>query len=237
MSKQIYAKIVLSTEEALDQNMRREGQWNLKLWRHGRKGDEIHDKLLQKKEEEDEDVVTSLYADYSQSRTSAKTKYELETHNSRGLTQICEELKAFQLKVNEDKTTYIVIATQGRKTREDLTSEIEVCGENVKSCASGKCLGLLVSNELSWRHQVDKVVKSCNSKQNGLWKYTNLLNKEQRKKKAEGIILSRFNYSIELVSQERKKDPERLQSCQSKAARWVLKTRRSNWSLGVDSRS
>ena len=94
VSKQIDAKIVLSTVEALDQNMRREGQWNLQLWRQGRTGGKFHDKLLQTKEEEDGDVVTSLYADDSHSRTSAKTKSELETRNSRRLTEIFRELKA-----------------------------------------------------------------------------------------------------------------------------------------------
>ena len=133
--------------------------------------------------------------------------------------------------MNEDKTTYLVLATQGRRARENLASEIEVCGEKVQSSVSGKCLGLLISNDLSWRHQVEKVLKSCNSKQNGLWKCTNLLNREQRKRKAEGIILSRLNYCIELVSQGRKEDLEKLQSSQSKAARWVLQTRKRDWSL------
>ena len=45
------------------------------------------------------------------------------------------------------------------------------------------------------------------------------------------IILSRLNYCIELVSQGRKEDLERLQSAQSKAARWVLQTRKRDWSL------
>ena len=211
--------------------MRREGLWNLQHWRRRRTGDGIHDKLIQKMREEDEDVITSIYADDSQSRTSAKTKRELEIRNSRGLTVICKELKALRLKVNEDKTTYMVLGTQGRRTREDLTSEIEVCGEKVKSSVSGKYLGLLVSNDLSWRHQVDKVVKSCNEKQNGLWKCTSILTKEQRKRKAEGIILSRLNYCIELVSQGRKEDLERLQSTQSKAARWVLQTRKRDWAV------
>ena len=125
----------------------------------------------------------------------------------------------------------MVLATQGRRAREDLTSEIEVCGERVKSIDSGKCLGLLVLNDLTWRHQVEKVVKSCNSKQNGLWKCTSILNKGQRKSKAEGIILLRLNYCIELISQGRKADLERLQSVQSKAARWVLQTRKVDWSL------
>ena len=66
---------------------------------------------MQKKKEEDGDVVTSLYADDSQSRTSANTMQELERRNSCALTIICRELKAFWLKVNEDTTTYMVLAS------------------------------------------------------------------------------------------------------------------------------
>ena len=106
-----------------------------------------------------------------------------------------------------------------------------MCGEKVKSTDFGKCLSLLVSDDLTWRHQVEKLVKSCNAKQNGLWKCTSILNKGQQKSKAEGIILSRLNYCIELISQGRKADLEHHQSVQSKAARWVLQTRKTDWSL------
>ena len=43
--------------------------------------------------------------------------------------------------------------------------------------------------------------------------------------------MSRINYCLEVVSQGRKADLERLQSVQSKAARWVLQTRLQDWSL------
>ena len=43
--------------------------------------------------------------------------------------------------------------------------------------------------------------------------------------------MSRLNYCLEVVSQGRKSDLERLQCVQSKAARWVLQTRRQDWSL------
>ena len=68
-------------------------------------------------------------------------------------------------------------------------------------------------------------------KQNGLWKCTKFFNKGQTKSKAEGIILSRLNYCIELVPQGRKVDLERLQGTQSKEARWVLQARRTDLSL------
>ena len=75
----------------------------------------------------------------------------------------------------------MILATQGRRRQENLESVIEICGEMVKSSNTGKCLGLVVSNDLSWEKQVDKVVKSCRGKQRGLWKCTGLLRKDQRK--------------------------------------------------------
>ena len=101
----------------------------------------------------------------------------------------------------------------------------------MKSTKTGKCLGLIMTNYLTWRDQVDKTVKSCNSKQFGLWKCTSLLRQNQRKAKSEGVILSRIGYCLEVVSQGRKTDLERLQSVQSKAARWVLQVRKQDWSL------
>ena len=103
LSKQVDLKIELTSEEVLDQQMRRNECWNLSTWRQQRTGNEGQDDvLIQKKREDDKDVVTSVYADDSQSRTSAKTKKELELRNSHGLTAVCRELKALRLKVNED---------------------------------------------------------------------------------------------------------------------------------------
>ena len=174
VSKLIDAKEALNTEDRLDQKMRIEGAWDLKKWRQERTGDQrVHcDRLFQKPMDEEDDVVSTLYADDVQCRTSAKTKEELQRRNRRGLTEVCKELKALRLKINEDKTTYMVLATQERRTREDLASTIEVCGEQMKSSKTGKCLGLLLTDDLTWRDQVEKVVKSCQQKQTGLWKCT-----------------------------------------------------------------
>ena len=98
-----------------------------------------------------------------------------------GLTNICEEMKSLRLKVNEHKTTYLVLATQGRRCREDLQSEITVCSEKIKSSKTGKRLGLTIADDLTWRDQMEKTVKSCNAKQSGLWKCTALLRHDQRK--------------------------------------------------------
>ena len=133
--------------------MRKDGVWDLLSWRQERTGSGEEDFLHQKIVEEEEDVLTTIYADDTQSRASAKTLKELERRNSIGLTKICEEMKSLRLKVNEDKTTYLVLATQGRRCREDLHSEIEVCNEKVKSSKTGKCLGLTITDDLTWRQK------------------------------------------------------------------------------------
>ena len=112
------------SEEMLDKKMRKEGAWDLVSWREERSGGGQNVTLKQKTQEEDEDVYTSIYADDTQSRASAKTLDELERRNSNGLTKICTEMKALRLKVNEDKTTYMVLATQGRRSRESPNSQI-----------------------------------------------------------------------------------------------------------------
>ena len=112
-----------------------------------------------------------------------------------------------------------------------LKSEIQVCGKNVKNVSKGKALGLVVSDDLSWRDHAEKVAKSCNAKLSGLWRCTDILGQDERKIKAESIILSRLYYCLETTSTGIKSNMEKLQGVQSAAARWVLQTRRRDWSL------
>ena len=221
----------MSTEERLDKRMREENVWELSKWREERTGlsQGEEDRLAQRMTEDERDVITTIYADDTQSRAAAKTKEELEKRNSEGLTKVCQELKSLRLKVNEGKTTYMVLATQGRKRRENLNSSIQVCGKLVESVSVGKALGLLVSDDLSWRHQIQEIVKSCTAKLHGLWKCTSVLREDQRKIKAEGIILPKLFYCLETTSTGIKSNMEKLQGVESAAARWVLQVRRRDW--------
>ena len=226
----------LTSEERLDKELRQNGKWNLEDWRNERTGGEheVTDSLRYRKEENEKDVVTTIYADDTQSRASAKTLKELERRNGEGVTRVCKALKALRLKVNESKTTYMIIATQGVRIRENIAnknSTIDVCGKKVQNVRVGKALGLLISDDMTWRDNTTKVVQNCQEKMRGLWKITNMLRKDQRKVKAEAIILSRLSYCLEITSTGRKNDMERLQGVQSAAARWISQTRRRDWKL------
>ena len=93
--------------------------------------------------EDPEDVVTTIYADDTQSRAASKDLKELERRNGQGITKVCNALKALRLKVNEGKTVYMVLATPGIRRRDGhVKSEIEVCGKKVKNVSKGKALAL-----------------------------------------------------------------------------------------------
>ena len=52
-----------------------------------------------------------------------------------------------RLKVNESKTVYMILTTQGIRRRENLDNKesvIYVCGNQVKNFKVGKALGLLI---------------------------------------------------------------------------------------------
>ena len=128
----------------------------------------------------------------------------------------------------------MIMATQGIRIRENLAnrvSSIDVCGQKVENVRVGKALGLLISDDLTWKDNTTKVVQNCSEKMRGLWKIMNLLRKDQRQVKAEAIILSRLTYCLELTPTGRKYDIERLQGVQSAAARWILQTRKRDWRL------
>ena len=129
LSQLVDGKSRPTMEEQLDKQFKSQCVWEIFSWREERSGlnEETRDTLKTKEKNEAEDVLTTIYANDSKSRASAKTKKELEERNSRGLTKVCEQLTALRLKVNEDKTTYMILATQGRRAWEDLESEIVVC--------------------------------------------------------------------------------------------------------------
>ena len=96
----------LTTEEKLDQKLRENRTWNLEVWRKKRTGlnQGEKDSLRQKLKEDPEDVITTMYADDTQSRAASRELKELERRNGTGITKVCNQLKALRLKVNEDKT-------------------------------------------------------------------------------------------------------------------------------------
>ena len=142
-----------------------------------------------------------------------------------------DNMKASRLKVNENKTQFIVLASHQRRLASGgLKVETSIGGEAKKPEEVVKSLGVLISNDLTWKHQTKSKLEECQNKLRGLYSIQKQVPLERRKELATGVICSRLGYALETVSTGRMKDLEALQSMKVKAARWVLGARKLGWS-------
>ena len=86
----------------------------------------------QKTKDDPSDMKITLFADDSANRATARTRQELKRRMVWGLERVFINMKGSWLKVNANKTTYMVIAGPGRRGKEDLESTIHVQGEEIK---------------------------------------------------------------------------------------------------------
>ena len=89
---------------------------------------------------------------------------------------------------------------------------------------------MTLSDQFSWDIHIDEILKECSKKLNGMYKIQNHLTLNQKKKIVEGSILGRLRYAIEVITSGSDASIKRLESMQSKCARYVLRRSRKDWS-------
>ena len=225
-----------TAEELFDKRMRnsREVQetraWRIEEVRRERTG-VGPDQLRVKKKRDPDDGKSTIYADDSSILTSGSTWTQLEGRMHSSLRPTFNNMKASRLKVNEGKTEYILIASNQRRLASGGLEVVTTIGGKMKKPQEAvKSLGVLISSDLTWKHQTKSKLKECQSKLKGLYSIQKQVPIERRKELATGVICSRLGYALETVSTGRMKDLEALQSMKVKAARWVLGARRLGWS-------
>ena len=223
-------------EELFDRKMRKKnGVLNAELWRIKEYRQERTgvgpDQLRAKKRRDPDDGKSTIYADDSSILSSGTTWKQLESRMHSSLRPTFDNMKASRLKVNENKTQFIVIASHQRRLASGgLKVETSIGGEAKKPEEVVKSLGVLISNDLTWKHQTKSKLEECQNKLRGLYSIQKQVPLERRKELATGVICSRLGYALETVSTGRMKDLEALQSMKVKAARWVLGARKFGWS-------
>ena len=219
-----------SEEEKFDIAMRKEGTWYIESWREERTGVGPN-QLRVKKKQEPHDGRAELYADDSTARASGKTWDDVKANITRTIKPVFQNMKAARLKVNEDKTKLLIIASnQKRRAEGGLSVSMVIGGKEIKPESSARSLGVLISSDLSWREQTQAKLKDCGSQLAALRNVQTLVTKRRRKELAQSIVMSRLEYALEVTSTGRAKDMQDLQYLKVKLARWVLGARRLGWS-------
>merc|ERR1719239_1829331 len=165
-----------------------------------------------------------LYADDTTAKVTGEVWPELEVKLTRMLSPMFANMKEDRLKVNEDKTGLIIVGD--RKARRRLLKgggarALELSGKEIKPEAMKKSLGLIISENMNWTDQVNDTTRRCKYKLRSLKKLKGVVHKEQRKKLAEGVILSILHMHLEIISMGRRVDLDALQRVQNAAMMWV----------------
>ena len=171
-----------------------------------------------------------IYADDNSASEEAYTVNDLKTKTEVMLKKIFCHMKTSRLLVNSDKTKIMLMATYQKRTKNDLRFHVDVDGLPIKEVESARLLGVEVSNNFSWEKQVSETMSECGKRLNGLYRIQRQVNMEQKKKLAEGTIISRLRYALEVISSGSEATTNRLESMQSKVARYVLGRSRREWS-------
>ena len=140
------------------------------------------------------------------------------------LKHIGKWMNEYFLKLNETKTKILVMAPPS------IQLEISIHGifigkECIRFVDSAKNLGVILDNELSFKNQINKVVKSCFGTIKKLSQVKGFLSKDYMQELVSSLIFSLLDYCNSLYYGINKNLMKKLQHVQNCAARLVCKRR------------
>ena len=214
-------------DEKWDEHLRKTAN-NIDGWRKEKTGIGPEPKLLPDHDEDNGEAT--LYADDNSAGVTGTTKGELKLKTENMLGKIINHMRSNRLLIHPGKTKVMLFATPQKRSKNDLSFHVDVEGKNIQEKKSALLLGVILTNDFTWDNQVEETVSKCSNRLNGLYKVNRELNRQQKKALAEGAILSRIRYGIEVISSGSERCIKKLESMQSKAARFALGISRRDWS-------
>ena len=98
---------------------------------------------------------------------------------------------------------------------------LKLAGEVIQPAPKAKSLGLIISEDMNWTDQVDTRLAKCSHKLRSMMRLRGVVTMDQQKVLAEGVISSRLNQHLEVISMGRRLDLAKLQRMQNRTMRWI----------------
>jgi hypothetical protein len=135
---------------------------------------------------------------------------------------------ANRLKLNQNKTEFIVFATTNNLRRlSNITFTIDDTEISPSTCVHN--LGVKFDNKMDMSQQVNKLCRTINFHIRNIWKIRRFIDQDTCHDIVRSLILSRLDYCNSLLKGITKANLLRLQRLQNKAARLVfMKSRRDS---------
>ena len=142
------------------------------------------------------------------------------------MNSLKEWLKVNKLKLNTDKTKFMLIGTPQKlsniSTMEDNII-IKFNGDVIEQCTSIKCLGVIIDQNLSWSYQIDNVCKKVYASLSMLRRVRPYVDESTLKTLYLCLVQSHLDYCCEIWGLRFNMHTERIIKLQKRAARLILK--------------
>jgi len=163
----------------------------------------------------------SMYADDTTVYASAKTAEELTVILNRELSSIGKWVLDNKMVLNLAKTKSIIF---GSNHSLRVEPELRLCidGTSIKQVKVTKLLGVTLDDKLSWSKHIDTIVNKMDKALAAVRRCRNHLTPDLRILVVSSLVLSQLDYCQIVWANATKKDLNRLQLVQNKAARFAL---------------
>lgn len=161
----------------------------------------------------------NLFADDTLLTTSADNIDDAITKLNEDLINLSQWLKYNKLKLNIDKTKYMIIGNKKLAT----PSKVKIDGLCIEEVSTYKYLGVVLDNKMTFKHNLDYVAKKIAKKVGFLGRLSNKLTSSSILTIYKTIIAPHIDYCSTMLFMNTDSDLKKLQRLQNKAMRIILK--------------
>ena len=169
---------------------------------------------------------TQVYIELSQSDT-----HKSISSLSNCLTDISLWMKLSKLKLNSDKTEFIIIGTKQQRHKLSNHFPVKLLDNDISPSDSVRNLGVIFDSDFSFHKHVSNICKSCFYHIRDLRRIRRHIPLSTAKRISSSLISSRLDYCNSLINNTAKQDLSQLQRVQNCLARVVLRAPRFSPSL------
>jgi hypothetical protein len=163
-----------------------------------------------------------MYADDTNISLQSNNPNELENLMNIELSNLKTWLDANKLSLNIAKTEFMVIGSHQRlSTFDNCDIKVHVNNKQINRVSSSKSLGLIIDENLTWKFHIDSITKKVSAGIGALKRMRDLVTRETLIKVYHALIEPYFSYCAPVWDGLGKKQSERLQKLQNRAARVI----------------
>ena len=129
-----------------------------------------------------------------------------------------------KLKLNPDKTEFLLIGNQRQRSKYLSLFPIELLGVETYPAKSARNLGVIFDKNFNFRSHISAICSSCIYHIRDLWRIRRHLNLNSAKLLANALVSSRFDYCNSLLSGIAETDLTKLQRVLNRLTRVVTKS-------------